>query len=63
MAQRCDICGKGPASGNNVSHSNRHTRRRFMPNIRKVKVNQKGTVRSMKVCTVCLKSGKVVKVA
>ncbi len=63
MAQRCDICGKGPASGNNVSHSNRHTRRRFMPNIRKVKVNQKGTVRSLKVCTVCLKSGKVVKVA
>ncbi len=63
MAQRCEICGKGPATGNNVSHSNRHTRRRFMPNIRKIKVEHKGTVRTLKVCTRCLRSGKVKKAA
>lgn len=33
MAQRCVITGKGPMSGNNVSHAMNRTRRKFMPNI------------------------------
>ena len=33
MAKRCEICGKGPMTGNNVSHSKVHTKRRFMPNL------------------------------
>jgi large subunit ribosomal protein L28 len=36
MAQRCDVCGKGPQFGNNVSHANNKTRRRFNPNLQPV---------------------------
>ncbi len=63
MAKRCDICGKGPTTGNNVSHSHKKTRRRWLPNLQRVRVLHEGTVRYMKVCTSCLKSGKVAKVA
>ncbi|MEW5946786.1 MAG: 50S ribosomal protein L28 [bacterium] len=60
MAFRCDICGKGPMSGNNVSHSNRKTRRVWRPNLKSVRVIQdNGAVKKMKVCTQCLKSGRV----
>lgn len=63
MAMRCEICGKGPTTGNNVSHSHKKTRRRFLPNIQRVRVNHEGKVGYKKVCTSCIKSGKVVKVA
>jgi len=63
MAKRCDICGKGPVTGNNVSHSHRKTRRRWLPNLQRVRVMYEGQVRRLRVCTQCLKSGKVVKVA
>ena len=56
---KCDICGKGAHFGNNVSHSNRHTRRTWGANIQSVKVNEKGTVKRINVCTRCLRSGKV----
>ncbi|HHV72260.1 MAG TPA: 50S ribosomal protein L28 [Clostridia bacterium] len=59
MAQRCEVCGKGPKSGNNVSHSNRKTKRRWLPNIQKVKVLINGTPQRLKVCTNCLKSNRV----
>ena len=59
MSRKCEICGKGQVSGNNVSHSNRHTRRKWNANIQSVKVNEDGTVRKAKVCTRCLRSGKV----
>lgn len=36
MAKRCDLTGKGVLAGNNVSHSQRKTRRRFLPNIQSV---------------------------
>lgn len=62
MAQVCEICGKGPMTGNNISHAHNKTRRRWLPNLQKVKVNCKGTVRRMKVCTRCLRSGVVEKV-
>jgi large subunit ribosomal protein L28 len=61
MSNVCEICGKGPSFGNNVSHANNKTRRMWHPNIQKVKALQKGTVRSIKVCTRCIRSNKVTK--
>ncbi len=56
---KCIVCSKDIAFGNNVSHSNRKTSRTYKPNLQSVKVNEGGTVKSVKVCTRCLKSGKV----
>jgi large subunit ribosomal protein L28 len=61
MAKRCDVCGKGPASGNNVSHSMRKTRRRWLPNLQSVRIKEGGAVKTARVCTACLKSRKVVR--
>jgi large subunit ribosomal protein L28 len=61
MAQKCDICEKGPMFGNNVSHANNTTRRRWNPNIKKIRAVYKGSIKTMKVCTRCIKSGKVAK--
>jgi len=61
MANRCDVCGKGPASGNNVSHANNRTKRTFKPNLHKIRAMVDGTVRRIKVCSRCLKAGKVQK--
>jgi large subunit ribosomal protein L28 len=47
--------------GNNVSHAKNRTRRRWNPNLKKLKVIVKGSVKNMKVCTRCLKAGKVLK--
>lgn len=63
MAKRCDICGKGPMSGNNVSHAHNTTRRRFLPNLQKVRAMVQGGVRQVRVCSSCLRSGKVQKAA
>ncbi len=63
MAAQCEICGKGPRTGNNVSHANNKTRRRFLPNLQRVRARVGGTVRRVRVCTRCLRSGKVTKVA
>lgn len=59
MALRCDICCKGPVSGHNVSHSNVKTKRRFLPNLQSVRAVVNGTNCRVKVCTSCLKAGKV----
>lgn len=59
MARVCDVCNKGKISGNKVSHSNRHSRRTWAPNLRSVKAVVKGTPMTLKVCTRCLRSGKV----
>jgi large subunit ribosomal protein L28 len=56
MAKRCDLCGKGPMSGNNVSHSKVHTRRRFMPNLHAAHVMIKGRLSKATVCTRCLRT-------
>lgn len=55
MSRVCSICGKGQASGNNVSHSNRKTRRTFKVNVQKVSFIQDGKEQSGYVCTRCLK--------
>jgi len=52
MAQRCDICGKGPQFGNRVSHAHNVTHRRFNPNLQSVRaVVGKGTHKKVRVCT------------
>jgi large subunit ribosomal protein L28 len=61
MSRICDICGKGPTSGNNVSHANNKTRKVWYPNLQKIKAVQNGSVRSLKVCTRCIRAGAVVK--
>ncbi|MCK9244941.1 MAG: 50S ribosomal protein L28 [Candidatus Marinimicrobia bacterium] len=62
MSKICDICGKKPLYGNNVSHANNKTRRRWEPNLRKVRaVDSNGSVKTVKVCLACLKSGVVQK--
>ena len=61
MSKICEICGKKPIFGNNVSHANNTTRRRWNPNLQKVKVNLNGTIKRIRVCTNCIKSGKIVK--
>jgi large subunit ribosomal protein L28 len=63
MPSVCDICGKSPGFGNNISHSHRRTRRRFNPNIQKVRVLVKGAPKRMAVCTKCLKANKTSKLA
>jgi large subunit ribosomal protein L28 len=64
MAQRCDICGKGPQFGNRVSHAHNVTHRRFNPNLVSVRaLVGNGTHRRVRVCTRCLRSGKVRKPA
>ncbi len=61
MAQVCDICGKGPRFGNNISHAHNVTKRRWNVNLRPVRAKVKGGVKRLRVCTSCLRSGKVVK--
>ncbi|MBF0274388.1 MAG: 50S ribosomal protein L28 [Nitrospinae bacterium] len=65
MAWKCEVCDKKPMSGNNVSHAHNKLRRRWMPNIQKVRVvvNNGKTVKRMRVCTRCIKAGKIVKVS
>jgi len=61
MAKICEICGKKPIVGNKVSHSHHKTRRRWLPNLQRVRAMMNGTKKRIKVCTNCLKSGKVLK--
>lgn len=56
---KCDICGKGVSFGIKVSHSHRRSNRTWKPNIRKVKALVNGSVKSVNVCTRCLRAGKV----
>jgi large subunit ribosomal protein L28 len=61
MAKVCHSCGKKPAVGNSRSHSMVATRRRFNPNLQKVRVDEDGKRRRVYVCTRCLKANKVSK--
>ncbi len=62
MAAKCELCGKGPQFGNNVSHANNKTRRRWNVNLQAVKAKVEGGSKRMSVCTGCIKTGRIVKV-
>lgn len=59
MSKVCEICGKHPVAGRNVSHSHRVTNRMFRPNIQRVTIVENGHARKMNVCTKCLKTAKL----
>ena len=61
MAQVCEFCGKGPQFGNNISHAHNVTRRRWNPNLQTVKAVTNGVAKRVRVCTSCIKAGKIVK--
>ena len=62
MARVCEICGKGPSVGNKVSHANNKTKRKWYPNIQKVKTVRNGSVKRINACTRCMRSGFVTNV-
>ena len=63
MSKVCAICGKKPGFGHSRSHSMVATKRRFNPNLQKVKISVRGAPRREYVCTRCLKASKVTKAA
>ena len=63
MARRCEVCGKGPAVGRNVSHAHNVTPRRFEANIQTVRALVNGSAKRIKVCTRCIRSNRIVKAA
>ncbi|MCE5259982.1 MAG: 50S ribosomal protein L28 [Chloroflexi bacterium] len=56
MMAKCDMCGKGPQFGHNISHSKRHTNRRWMPNIQPVRLVVNGQERKYNLCTRCMRT-------
>lgn len=62
MSRRCAICGKGPTVGNRVSHAHNLTKRRWLPNLQKIRIDQDGKIHAAYVCTACIRTGKVRKV-
>ena len=74
MSRICDICGKGPVAGKSILYKGLAkkkggiglnitgiTKRRFLPNVQKIKVNENGTIKRKKVCARCIKADKVTK--
>ena len=59
VAATCDVCGKGPGFGHNISQSHRRTKRRWNPNIQRVRAVVGSTPKRLNVCTSCIKAGKV----
>jgi len=75
MSRICEVCGKGPRTGNTIVrrglakskggiglHTTGITRRRYLPNLQKIRVVENGGVKTRRVCTSCIKAGKVSKV-
>jgi large subunit ribosomal protein L28 len=63
MALKCDLCGKGPHYGNVVSHANNTRRRRWNPNLKRVRAVVAGVHKQIRVCTACIRLGRVTKAA
>lgn len=61
MAKACEVCGKKPVYGNRVSHAHNTTRRRWEPNLQRVRVLDNGVPKRIRVCTRCLRSEKITK--
>jgi large subunit ribosomal protein L28 len=63
MAWVCEICGKRPITGHRISHAHNVTKRRFYPNLQRVRAVINGQTKRIRVCTSCLRSGRVQKAA
>jgi large subunit ribosomal protein L28 len=61
MARICAVCGKGPTTGNHVSHANNRVKRRWYPNLQTVRTTVDGRVRRIRACAQCIRSNRVVK--
>ena len=74
MAKVCEICGKGVRAGSSVVrhgmakrkggiglHTTGVSKRRFLPNLSRVRVLENGNTRRRKVCAACIKAGRVTK--
>ncbi|MYK18720.1 50S ribosomal protein L28 [Candidatus Poribacteria bacterium] len=62
MSRICTVCGKRPITGNQISKSVRHTKRRWMPNLQRVRVQTEEGTKRIRVCAKCIRSGKITKV-
>jgi len=62
MSRTCDLCGKSTTVGNRVSHAHNKTRRKWKPNLLKVRTLVGKTKTTLRICTRCLRRGKVVKI-
>ena len=63
MAKVCELCGRGPQFGNRISHAHNITKRRWNLNLHNVRAVVNGAPKHVKVCTSCIRNGKVVKAA
>jgi len=61
MPKQCHVCEKKPLFGSTISHAHNVHPRKFSPNLQSVKILENGTIKRVKVCTRCLRSGKVQK--
>jgi large subunit ribosomal protein L28 len=61
MSRTCDLCGKRPQTGFSISHAHNKTKKRWYPNLQEVKASHDGQTKRIRVCTKCIKAGKVVK--
>jgi large subunit ribosomal protein L28 len=61
MGRKCEICGKTPITGHNISHAHNVSKRRFNPNLQRIKIKIGNKTKKAWVCTRCLKSNKVIK--
>jgi len=61
MSRQCEICGKKPQFGHNISHAHNVTNRRWLPNLQSVRALVNGVPKRVRVCTSCLQAGKVIK--
>lgn len=62
MSRICDVCGKKPSFGNHVSKSKLKVKRKWLPNLHRIRANISDSIKTVKVCSKCLKAQKVVKV-
>lgn len=61
MPKVCEVCGKGPVFGQTLSHSHKASKKKWKPNLQRVKAKVSGEVKHIWVCTRCIRSGKVEK--
>ncbi|MFC1490066.1 50S ribosomal protein L28 [Candidatus Latescibacterota bacterium] len=61
MSRECEICGKKRMTGHNVSHAKNRNNRVFRPNLVSVRAKVKGAAKRVKICTRCLRTGKIEK--